>query len=73
MTLIGAVTDTQDGELTGDSLVWTSNLVGEPLGTGEGPFSVQLPLGKHMLTLTATDSDGNTNSRTVKVWVKDEL
>jgi len=67
------VHDLQDGDLDGESVVWTSNAMDVPIGYGTGLFQEELPLGKHMITLTATDSDGNQNDWTVKIWVKEEL
>ena len=57
---IGNANDPEDGALTGGSLVWVSNLAGE-IGRGE-TFSVTLSAGTHTVTLTATDSDGNTGT-----------
>jgi len=54
---IGAATDPEDGDLMGGSLVWTSNLDGQ-IGTGE-TFDAALSVGMHTVSLTATDSDGN--------------
>jgi hypothetical protein len=52
--------DPEDGTLTGAALVWTSSLSG-PIGTGE-MFNAPLTAGLHTVTLTVTDSDGNTGS-----------
>ena len=72
--LQGGAYDPQDGSMTdGESYVWTRFVEegdDEPLGTGQGPIEISLPLGKHILTLTVTDSDGNASSRSVKVWMK---
>ena len=70
MILVGSALDPQDGEVVPESLVWRSNLVDEPVAIGEGPTNVDLPEGKHLLTLEATDADGNVGTRTVKVWVQ---
>ena len=56
----GIADDSEDGGLTGDSLVWVSSLAGE-IGRGES-FSATLSAGTHTVTLTATDSDGNQGS-----------
>lgn len=57
---IGRGNDLEDGALTGGSLVWTSNLDGE-FGTGE-ELNAPLSIGTHVITLTGTDSDGNTGA-----------
>jgi hypothetical protein len=66
---IGAADDAQDGALTGSSLVWTSDLLASPFGTGE-TFDAVLPDGLNTVTLTATDSDGNTGTATIQVLVQ---
>ncbi|MBU0706048.1 hypothetical protein KJ807_02405 [Patescibacteria group bacterium] len=67
-TLIGQAEDNEDGALTGTSLLWTSNIDGQ-LGSGN-EIALQLSEGKHDLTLTATDSDGNENAMTIQVIVE---
>ncbi|MDP2343794.1 MAG: hypothetical protein Q8O67_22740 [Deltaproteobacteria bacterium] len=66
---IGDATDPQDGVLSGASLVWTSDQLAAPFGTGT-VFDLELPLGTHLVTLTATDGDGNTGTDTVTVVVQ---
>ena len=59
LTFTGSATDAEDGDLTGESLVWTSD-VDDQLGTGE-EFTIDpgiASLGAHVITLTATDSEG---------------
>lgn len=65
--LQGHATDPEDGELVGGSLVWTSNL-SDLAVTGTNPTPT-LPPGTHVITLAATDSDGNvaTDSITINV------
>ncbi|KPV51211.1 hypothetical protein SE17_22510, partial [Kouleothrix aurantiaca] len=61
--------DLEDGFLQGNSLVWTDSS-GQTLGVGETlSLPAGLPLGKHTITLTATDSDGGVTSDTVTVTV----
>jgi len=62
--------DPDDGDLSGTSLQWSSNLQGA-LGSG-ADLSVQLQPGQHILTLTAKDSDGNTASATTTITVVDQ-
>jgi hypothetical protein len=70
VNLIGAATDEQDGELSGASLRWSSDVDGN-LGTGES-LVVALSVGEHELRLVATDSDGNTGFDVVEVTVAGE-
>ena len=65
--LIGYAYDPDDGVLKGAALQWSSNLQGN-LGTGS-PLSVRLNPGTHNITLTGTDSDGNSVSATVSVLI----
>jgi hypothetical protein len=55
--LIGEAYDPDDGMLHGSHLVWSSNVQGT-LGSGS-PLAAKLQAGAHTITLTATDSDGN--------------
>ena len=65
------VTDLQDGLIVEPaSITWTSNLLVEPFGNGPGPFKASLSLGKHMVTVTGVDADGNIGQRVIKVWIK---
>ncbi len=70
---IGSASDNEDGRLTGSSLVWTSNQVSGTIGTGES-FSINtLPIGEHLITLTATDSNGASISTFNVIEVKNTL
>ncbi len=64
----GSAFDLEDGNLTGNSLVWISSRQGE-LGTGGFFMRDDLMPGEHLITLTAIDSDGATGtvSRTIAV------
>ena len=64
-TLTGYGTDLQDGYLT--DLNWSSNIDGY-LGN-ETSITTGLSVGNHIITLTVTDSDGNTATDTVAVGV----
>lgn len=59
ITFTGSATDTEDGALTGSSLVWESDVDGQ-IGTGESVSASDLSVGHHIVTLTATDSEGAT-------------
>ena len=50
--------DVEDGPLTGESVVWTSSLDGV-LGTGAELVVGELSPGQHLITVKATDSNGN--------------
>ena len=62
--------DLQDGALDGTNVVWTSSLDGT-LGTGAEFFLVASSLsdGRHLITATATDSLGLTNSASIGIVV----
>jgi hypothetical protein len=64
--LAGSGFDVDDGLLSGDSLVWSheSTIVG-----AGGELEAHLPVGIHRLTLTAVDSDGQTGSDWIMVYV----
>lgn len=69
VTFEGSAEDPADGTLTGSSLVWSSDVDGE-LGTGESLTVSDLSGGAHFVTLTATDSDGNTGTDRVGLLVE---
>ncbi|PID73645.1 MAG: hypothetical protein CSB33_02540 [Desulfobacterales bacterium] len=62
----GQGADTEDGVLTGDSLVWISSLSGE-FGTGVSVVTNKLINGNHTITLRATDSGGATGTYSIPV------
>lgn len=66
VTFQGSATDTEDGTLTGSSLVWTSDLDGQ-LGTGETVETSSLSAGDHTISLTATDSDGAAGQASISI------
>ena len=70
VTFSGSATDPEDGTLTGSALVWTSNVeFGQQIGTGESFSRDDLGAGHHRIVLTATDSDGATDTDTVEITV----
>ena len=67
LLLQGSAYDREDGTLASSALRWRSSLEGD-LGTGEEKL-VMLSPGKHVLTLTATDSNAMTGTATTTVTV----
>lgn len=65
---IGVATDPEDGQLTGSALVWVSDKIGQ-IGTGAS-FNFVPPVGTHVITLTATDSNNNTGSDSITIIMK---
>jgi hypothetical protein len=63
----GFATDYEDGVMTGEALVWESDVDGV-LGRGE-TFIGRLTSGRHVVTLTATDRDGMRGSGRIEVIV----
>lgn len=68
ITFSGSATDPEDGDLSGNALVWTSSLDGV-IGTGPSFTRSDLSVGTHTITLTATDSEGATGSASVEIEV----
>lgn len=71
VTFEGDAIDPQDGPLPDEALVWTSELLDVPFGTGRGPFEAALPLGDQVVTLTATDGDDNLGTWTIIVRIRE--
>jgi hypothetical protein len=65
---LGEATDPEDGALSGASMVWTDSIEGE-IGQGEQFDAALLTLGDHVITLTATDADGNVGEATVSLVI----
>lgn len=66
INLIGAAYDPEDGNLSGASLVWSSDLDGV-LGTGVTLQLSGLSEGLHTITLTATDSQGSASTASIQI------
>jgi hypothetical protein len=64
--LQGYAYDLEDGTLPDTALRWSSSRDGD-LGTGSQVLASLSP-GEHVLTFTATDSDGNPVTATVRVY-----
>lgn len=65
----GNATDLEDGPITGaDSYVWLSDRDGQ-LGTGRMLWGLPLSAGRHQITLTVTDADGNQQSSSVSIVI----
>jgi len=73
ITFDGSANDPEDGELTGESLVWTLSVNGYPLSESiiGGSFEKDnLDSGNYAAKLTATDRGGLTKSASVSFTVK---
>jgi hypothetical protein len=68
LLLTGDGYDADDGALPDERLVWTSDRDGT-LGTGQTLVTTPLSAGRHTITLTATDRDGNTATATIVLTV----
>ncbi len=68
--LVGTATDPQDGTLGDAALAWSSSIDGA-LGTGSSLEVASPSVGVHTITLTATDSDGNTGNTSVSLLVEE--
>jgi len=69
LLLQGYAYDLEDGTLGEAALGWSSDLDGD-LGVGSQVLA-NLSLGQHIITLTATDSDGNTVTATINIAVEE--
>lgn len=67
--LTGTGSDAEDGDLTGDALAWTSDVDG-PLCTGADCGTSALSVGTHHITLTCTDTAGNSSTASVAITIE---
>lgn len=67
ITFQGKATDLEDEELSGKSLIWTSDVDGH-IGEGNS-FKVTLSEGSHIIILTATDLEGSLGRDSVFITV----
>ncbi len=68
ITFTGSAIDEEDGDLTGNSLVWTSDKDGQ-IGTDDTLSISSLSGNRHVITLTATDSENNNSTANVTIDV----
>lgn len=68
ITFSGSGSDSEDGNLTGTSLEWNSNIDGL-IGNSETCTSITLVAGVHQITLTGTDSDGATGTDQIVITI----
>ncbi|MFH1933703.1 MAG: S8 family serine peptidase [Pseudomonadota bacterium] len=68
ITFAGTATDPEDGQLTGNSLIWTSDKDGQ-IGTGQSFTKSNLSVNTHTITLTAKDSEGATGTDSITITV----
>jgi len=68
LTLSGSASDADEGDLSDSQISWSSHLQGV-LGQGKNTEHRGLVIGNHVITLTATDSNGITDELTVNVTV----
>jgi hypothetical protein len=65
----GMALDKEEGQLAGDAVTWSSS-VGGVLGSGTRLETCRLSAGRHVITLTAVDSDGAVAEARVTVEVE---
>ncbi len=70
ITFSAVAVDSEDGALSGDAIVWTSDKDGQ-VGTGASFISDSLSIGTHIITVTATDSQGDSGTDTITIRVQE--
>lgn len=69
ITFTGTGHDQEDGDLSGNSLTWTSSRDGV-IGHGTSFSTSTLSVGTHTITLTASDSQGATGTATITITIR---
>jgi len=72
ITLSGSATDSEDGDIS-HSIRWTSSVDASFDETGATVSTDQLNAGNHVITATVSDSDGNSTSDTLNVFVTSDV
>ena len=72
VVLEGSALDLEDGRLDDSVMNWSSDKQGA-LGAGPSVAVNNLQLGTHVITLTATDSNGNTGSASVTITIENQV
>lgn len=70
ITCTGTAKDKEDGDLGPSNITWSSSLQGSLKLDANNQFT-GLAIGEHVITMTATDSDGVSGSVSVKVKVEE--
>jgi len=64
----GTAADDEDGDLAGSNISWSSSIMGK-IAQGSDVKYRGLSIGQHVITMTATDSNGMTDTQTATVTV----
>ncbi|MBF0099538.1 MAG: PKD domain-containing protein [Desulfobacterales bacterium] len=72
ITFTGNATDPANGQLNNITLAWTSN-IDRQLGTGDTVTKSNLSIGRHTITLTATDTNGVSSTDTITITVQKRI
>jgi hypothetical protein len=69
ITFTGTAADVEDGDISGDDLVWDSDTDGL-IGTGNTFTKSDLSEGDHIISLTAIDADGNSGEDFILITIE---
>ncbi|MBN2001548.1 thrombospondin type 3 repeat-containing protein [candidate division KSB1 bacterium] len=67
----GYANDFEDGQLSGEACSWSSSIDGV-LAAGQHISADNLSAGEHLITFSATDTDGNAGTAGITVFVSDD-